>query len=114
VISGFRGEVDEKCVLLGYCTTNNGKSLLTFRDNLPVPSSRVKNPKRKPGILVRGLYKEECGRWYVLSSVVPANRVDAGGRRKWAAIINATMKTDVLVGKIYNWCRRGRQRKLSI
>ena len=112
MISGLSGEVVEKCVLLGYCTENRGKSLPKFRDNIPGPSSRVKNPKQKPGTLVRGLYREECGRWYVLSSVVPASRVDAGGRRNEAVIISATMKVDVLVGKISNWCRRGRHRKL--
>jgi hypothetical protein len=30
----------ENCVLLGCYTANSGNSLLTFRDNLSVPSSR--------------------------------------------------------------------------
>ena len=34
----------EHCALLGYCAACSGNSLPTFRDNLSVPSSRVKNP----------------------------------------------------------------------
>jgi len=33
-ISGFRREVDEDCVLLGYYAVNNGNFLRTIRDNL--------------------------------------------------------------------------------
>jgi len=36
-------EVDEHCLLLGYYAACSGHSLPTFRDNLSVPSSRVKN-----------------------------------------------------------------------
>ena len=36
----------EICVLLGNYTTYSGNSLQTLQDNLSVPSSRVKNPKR--------------------------------------------------------------------
>jgi hypothetical protein len=43
VISVFRHEVDDKCTLLGYYTTSSGTFLPTFRDNILVPSSRVKN-----------------------------------------------------------------------
>jgi hypothetical protein len=43
VISGFQHEVDEKCTLLDYYTTSSGTFLPTFRDNLLVPLSRVKN-----------------------------------------------------------------------
>jgi len=57
---------------------SSGNFLPTFRDNLSVSSSSVKNPKRKHITLVRGLHREECGRWQVLSKVVSANRVDAG------------------------------------
>ena len=49
MVSGLRCEVDENCVLLGCYTAGNGNSLLTFRDNLSVPSSSVKNSKRKTG-----------------------------------------------------------------
>jgi hypothetical protein len=43
VISGFHGEVDEKCALLGYAASNNN-SLPTVGDNLSVPSSGFTNP----------------------------------------------------------------------
>jgi len=46
VISGFRREVDENCALLGYYSAGSGNFLPTFRDNLWVPSSGVKNPLR--------------------------------------------------------------------
>ena len=37
VISGFRRELDETCVLLGYYVACSGNSLPTFQDNLSVP-----------------------------------------------------------------------------
>ena len=55
---GFRREVDENCVLLGYYAASSGNFLPTFRDNLSVPSSRVKN-STKAGKPDTGLYKEE-------------------------------------------------------
>jgi hypothetical protein len=42
VISGFRRDADEICVLLGYYAASNGNPLPTFRENVWVPSSRVK------------------------------------------------------------------------
>jgi hypothetical protein len=42
VISGFRCGVDEICVLLGDYAALSGNYTQTFRDNLSVPSSRVK------------------------------------------------------------------------
>jgi hypothetical protein len=42
VILGFRSDVDEICVLLGSYAASSGNPLPTFRDNLLVPSSRVK------------------------------------------------------------------------
>ena len=36
-----------KSVRLGYYTAMSGDSVPTFRDNLPVPSSRVKKSKKK-------------------------------------------------------------------
>ena len=39
------GEVDENCVLLGYYAASSGNSLPTFRDNISVSSSRMKNQK---------------------------------------------------------------------
>jgi hypothetical protein len=46
MISGFRRAVAENCVLAGYYAASSGNFLSTFRDNLPVPYSRVKNPRR--------------------------------------------------------------------
>jgi len=43
VISGFRREVDENCAILGCYAASIGNFLLTFRDNLQVPSSRDKD-----------------------------------------------------------------------
>ena len=45
VISGFHRKIDENCALLGYYATISGNFLPTFRDNLSVPFSGVKNPK---------------------------------------------------------------------
>jgi len=36
----------ENCALLGYYGARSGNFLPKFRDNLSVPSSRIKNPKR--------------------------------------------------------------------
>jgi hypothetical protein len=47
LISGFRRDVDEICVLLGYYATSCGNCSPTVRDNVSVPSSRVKSPRRK-------------------------------------------------------------------
>jgi len=35
--------IDENCALLGYYAASSGNSSPTFRDNLSVPSSKVKN-----------------------------------------------------------------------
>jgi hypothetical protein len=37
----------EICALLGYYSTLSGSSVLTFRDNVSVPSSRVKKSKKR-------------------------------------------------------------------
>jgi hypothetical protein len=47
-ISGFRRETDEKWALLGYYWACSGNFVPTFRDNVSVPPSRFKNPRRKP------------------------------------------------------------------
>jgi hypothetical protein len=47
VISGFRRDVDEICSLLGYYAMSNGNPLLTFRDNVSVPSSMVKKSNKE-------------------------------------------------------------------
>jgi hypothetical protein len=46
VISGFRRDADEICNLLGYYAASNGNLSPTFRDNVSVPSSRVKKSKK--------------------------------------------------------------------
>jgi hypothetical protein len=43
VTSGFRRNIDDICALLGYYAAYSGNSVPTFRDNLSVASSRVKN-----------------------------------------------------------------------
>jgi hypothetical protein len=44
VILGLRREVDKNCALLRHYAASSGNSLPTFRYNLLVPPSRVKNP----------------------------------------------------------------------
>ena len=51
VISGFRSDVDDMCALLGYYVELSGNPVTTFRENLLVPSSRVKKSKKKPFFL---------------------------------------------------------------
>jgi hypothetical protein len=45
VISGFCRDLHDICALLGYYAALSDSSVLTFRDNLSVPSSRVKKSK---------------------------------------------------------------------
>jgi hypothetical protein len=47
MISGFRREVDENYSLLSYYAESSANALTTFRNNLSVLSSWVKNPRRK-------------------------------------------------------------------
>jgi hypothetical protein len=42
MISGFRRDADSICDLLGYYAASSDNPLPTFRDNVPVPSSRFK------------------------------------------------------------------------
>jgi hypothetical protein len=46
MFSGFRRDVDEICALLGYYAAPSGNPSPTFRDNVSVPSSRVKKSKK--------------------------------------------------------------------
>jgi hypothetical protein len=46
VISGFRRDV-EICALLGYYAASSANPPPTFRDNVSVPSSRIKKSKKK-------------------------------------------------------------------
>jgi hypothetical protein len=52
VISGLPRDVDEICALLGCYAASSGNPLPTFRDNVSVPSSRVKKSKKKKFIIV--------------------------------------------------------------
>ena len=40
-------DVDKICALLGYYAASIGNPLPTFRDNVSVPSSRIKKSKKK-------------------------------------------------------------------
>jgi hypothetical protein len=42
MISGFHRSINEICALLGFYAAQNRSFLAAFRDNLSVPSSRVK------------------------------------------------------------------------
>jgi hypothetical protein len=53
-------QFDENCTLLGYYVAGSGSFLPKFQDNLSVPFSGFKNPK-KPAIPVQSLYREKCG-----------------------------------------------------
>jgi hypothetical protein len=43
MISGFRRDVDDICLLVGYYAASCGNCLTAFWDNVSVPSSRGKN-----------------------------------------------------------------------
>jgi hypothetical protein len=47
MIAGFRRDADEICALLGYYAALIGSPVPTFRDNISVPSLRVKKSKTK-------------------------------------------------------------------
>jgi hypothetical protein len=47
MVSSFCCDVDLNCALLGYYALSGGNFLSMFLNNLWVPSSRVKNPRRK-------------------------------------------------------------------
>jgi hypothetical protein len=63
----------EICDLLGYYTASCGNYLPTFRDNVSVPSSRVKIPSRKKKYtqslrLIVSLYRDCAAGWTVPGS----------------------------------------------
>jgi len=67
VTSDLRREADDNRAPPGYYTANSGNSLLTFRENLSVPSSRVKNrskmgPISGPKSTVRNCHYPLCNR----------------------------------------------------
>jgi hypothetical protein len=62
-LAGKHLEKSEIHALLRYYASYSGNSLLTFWDNLAVPSLRVRISKKKAShMLVSGLYREMCGR----------------------------------------------------
>jgi hypothetical protein len=62
MISGFSHKVEEICPLLGYYAPYSGNSLTLFRDDLSIPSSRVKNKGQLgfPEMSVRISYYTLC------------------------------------------------------
>jgi len=90
VISGFRREVAENYVLLGCYTAISDSILQTFRDNLSVPSSGVKNPVKNrrmgqtsPKTLVRNYHYPLCNNPEERSSQVTS--ISPGGEGLKAA-----------------------------
>jgi len=59
ITSGFRRELDKKCVLPVYYAASSGNLLPTFRENLSVPSWRVK--KMGPISALPGYYAASIG-----------------------------------------------------
>jgi hypothetical protein len=56
VTSGVRRDIDEIFALLLYYAASNCNPLLTFRDNVSVPSSKVKKgPTRRPETYGKGI-----------------------------------------------------------
>ena len=60
-MSGFRRDDDEICALLGYYAASCGNCLLTFRDKVSVPSSRVKSPTQIASGAHRAFYSMVTG-----------------------------------------------------
>jgi hypothetical protein len=56
MISGFRREVEAICAFLGNNATSSGNFLPMFRDNLSVPSLRVKYPEECTLLVFQGEY----------------------------------------------------------
>ena len=67
VISGLRCDVDDIYALLEYQAANNSDFLPTFRDNLSVPRSKVKNQRMRPAGNSFQPYKyPTCTSWYFI------------------------------------------------
>ena len=95
VLSGSHHEVDENCALLGYYVVSSGSFLPTFRDNLTVPSSGVKNPK--DSLLSQcWVYVGNIVEVRRFCSVVSANRVDVSG---WGGhvVVSVTNERDSMI-----------------
>ena len=70
--SGFQSEEDENCALLVYYAASSGNFLQTFRDNLSVPSSRVKKPKENCTVC----YSSSCSQRASLSALYSGSLVE--------------------------------------
>jgi len=69
------------CALLRYYAAYTGNSLPTFRKTLSVSSSSVKKSKKEPGNIWQAVYIEKgVGGDRLSVSLLPPNRVDAGGK----------------------------------
>jgi len=80
---------------------------------ISVPSSRSKNPRRKCVTLVGSLHTERSEQWKFLSSMVSANRVDAGGWRGENSL-SAVLRQDGPESEATINSRSGRQKKAYI
>jgi hypothetical protein len=63
MISVFRLKVDENCAFLGHYEASSGNVLPTFRGNISVPFSRVKNL----GLLTDRLSRNACKELLILA-----------------------------------------------
>jgi hypothetical protein len=70
MVLGFRREVNKNCVLKGYYAASSGNFLSTFRDNLSVASSRVKNAEERSSFTYFKLINE------IVKNVKHLNKID--------------------------------------
>lgn len=95
MISGFHHEADENCVLLCYYTARSGNSLTMFwlTTHWPFKGQESKKKAGNPSTeFISGRVRTVISR----SSLVPANRVEAGGREGGSVGISAALKQEVL------------------
>ena len=86
---------------MGYYTVSYGNFLPTFQDNRSVPSSRVKNPKRKPSVPIWGLYREEY-EWHLpVRFIQVVGREMECGSFKERRSIRKEILTSVVARNIY-------------
>jgi hypothetical protein len=71
VISSFRRELDKNCALLGHYIASSGNFLPTFRDNLSVSFSTVKNRFLALGDWTDRLFRNDCKEIPLLAALHP-------------------------------------------
>jgi hypothetical protein len=87
-------EVDERCAFLGYYAASTGNSLPTFRDNISVASSRMKNPKKETLKMGPTRCSETSVRNYHYS---PRNNLEERSFQRWTELsVSALKGSDVL------------------